>query len=208
MGATACQATAVVPRWLGRSRRFGCFSRQREALQKRRKRREGSRAIPLWRRRDGSPIQARTEEQSPDRVRVPARRKAPRSFQRCHPSRGGIRERPRPERHGARLIQTSRRSDSVTRVLDVPMRRARATRPRTARPCLCSGTSAHGMPRPRKWNAGVERPRVHSVARRFPLWQRNAETNATGIGWCRRVAGRKPHSRARVERSSGVPVRR
>jgi len=29
------------------------------------------------------------------------------------------------------------------------------------------------------------------------------QANATGIGWCRRVAGRKPHSRARVERSSG-----
>jgi hypothetical protein len=35
-----------------------------------------------------------------------------------------------------------------------------------------------------------------------------AAANATGIGWCRRVAGRKPHSRARIDGSSGVPVRR
>jgi len=34
-----------------------------------------------------------------------------------------------------------------------------------------------------------------------------AAANATGIGWCRRVAGRKPHSRARIDGSSGVPVR-
>jgi len=34
------------------------------------------------------------------------------------------------------------------------------------------------------------------------------KTNATGIGWCRRVAGRELHSRARIEGSSGVPARR
>jgi len=32
--------------------------------------------------------------------------------------------------------------------------------------------------------------------------------NATGIGWCRRVAGRKPHSRAKSDSSLGVPARR
>jgi len=31
--------------------------------------------------------------------------------------------------------------------------------------------------------------------------------NATGIGWCRRVAGRKLHSRAKIDGSTGVPVR-
>jgi hypothetical protein len=36
----------------------------------------------------------------------------------------------------------------------------------------------------------------------------SAAANATGIGWCQRVAGRKPHSRARIDGSSGVPVRR
>jgi len=58
--------------------------------------------MPPRRWRDGAPIQARTEEQSPGRVRVPARQKAPRSFQRCHPSRGGIQEGPRPERRDER----------------------------------------------------------------------------------------------------------
>jgi hypothetical protein len=46
------------------------------------------------------------------------------------------------------------------------------------------------------------------AARRPTTRQRVDEANATGIGWCRRVAGRKPHSRARVERSQGVPARR
>lgn len=32
--------------------------------------------------------------------------------------------------------------------------------------------------------------------------------NATGIGWCRRVAGRKLHSRVRIDGSSGVLARR
>jgi hypothetical protein len=34
------------------------------------------------------------------------------------------------------------------------------------------------------------------------------ETNATGIGWCRRAAGRKLRSRARIGRSKGVPAYR
>jgi len=33
-------------------------------------------------------------------------------------------------------------------------------------------------------------------------------TDATGIGWCRRAAGRQPHSRARIDGSQGVPARR
>jgi len=58
--------------------------------------------MPLRRRRDGPPIQARTEEQSPARVGISSRQKAPRSLRRCRPSRGGIQERPRPERRATR----------------------------------------------------------------------------------------------------------
>jgi len=73
---------------------------------------------------------------------------------------------------------------------------------------LCSGAPAHSPSRPRKWSASRESRRERTVARRPSVRRRTAEANATGIGWCRRVAGRKPHSRARVERSSGVPARR
>jgi hypothetical protein len=50
--------------------------------------------------------------------------------------------------------------------------------------------------------------RERIAARRPPVWQRTGEANATGIGWCRRVAGRKLHSRVRIGSSKGVPVRR
>ncbi len=74
------------------------------------------RAMPPRRRRDGAAVQARTREQSPARVRVPSRQKAPWSFRRCHPSRGGIRGGPRPERRASRFIQTTRHIEPVTRV--------------------------------------------------------------------------------------------
>jgi hypothetical protein len=61
---------------------------------------------------------------------------------------------------------------------------------------------------PRKRGAMVKALVWWVAARRPPARQRGGAANATGIGWCRRVAGRKPHSRARNERSQGVPARR
>ena len=74
------------------------------------------RAMPPRRRRDGAAVRARTREQSPARVRVPSRQKAPWSFRRRHPSRGGIRGGPRPERRASRFFQTTGRIEPVTRV--------------------------------------------------------------------------------------------
>jgi hypothetical protein len=73
--------------------------------------------MPLRRRRDRVPIQARTEEQSPARVRVPSRQKAPRSLRRCRPSRGGIQGGSRPER---RVERDSRPHDESSRRHGVP----------------------------------------------------------------------------------------
>ena len=53
-----------------------------------------------------------------------------------------------------------------------------------------------------------ESRRAQIAARRPPVWQRTGEADATGIGWCRRAAERKFHSRARIGSSKGVPVRR
>jgi hypothetical protein len=163
--------------------------------------------MPPRRWRDGAPIQARTEEQSSGRVRVPARQKAPRSFQRCHPSRGGIQEGPRPERRDERDSRPHDESSRRHGVLET-LRGGHARIVQDRAFCLCSGASAHGLSCPRKWNATCASRRERTVARRPTMRQRIEEANATGIGWCRRVAGRKPHSRARNERSSGVPARR
>jgi hypothetical protein len=68
--------------------------------------------MPPRRRRDGDAVQARTREQSFARVRVPVRRKAPRFFRRCRPSRGGIRGEPRLGRRAegsSRPLGTSNR---------------------------------------------------------------------------------------------------
>jgi hypothetical protein len=47
------------------------------------------------------------------------------------------------------------------------------------------------------------------VTARWPVGAAtHREADATGIGWCRRAAGRKSRSRARIGRSSGVPGRR
>lgn len=102
-------------------------------------------------------------------------------------------------------LQGSRRIGPVTRVPGAP-RGGHARPKRAAR--LCSSAPARDLPRPREWNATCESRRVRIAARRPPVRRRTAAANATGIGWCRRAAGRKPHSRARVERSSGVPARR
>lgn len=50
--------------------------------------------------------------------------------------------------------------------------------------------------------------RQRIAARRPSVRQRTGEADATGIGWCRRAAERKLHSRARIGSSKGVPVRR
>jgi len=112
--------------------------------------------MPLRRRRDRAPIQARTEEQSPARVRVPARQKAPRSLRRCCPSRGGIRGGSRPDR---RVERDSRPHDESSRRQGCPERYEEGTREssKNARR-LCSGAPAHGLSRPRKWNVACEEP--------------------------------------------------
>jgi len=53
----------------------------------------------------------------------------------------------------------------------------------------------------RKPERAARGSQAHAVATRL-------RANATGIGWCRRVAGRKPHSRAKSDSSLGVPARR
>jgi len=54
-------------------------------------------------------------------------------------------------------LQTSRRVEPVTRVLEALREGHAPIRPRT-RARLCSGASAHGLSRPRKWNAACEEP--------------------------------------------------
>jgi len=105
-----------------------------------------------------------------------------------------------------RVIQTRRRIEPATRVPGTPRggyarhRQERAlTFARVLRPVTCffraSGT--------RRAKAGACKSRLAGPR----CGNAPAAANATGIGWCRRVAGRKPHSRARIDGSSGVPVR-
>lgn len=147
------------------------------------------RAMPPRRRRDGAAVQARTREQSPGRVRVPSRQKAPWSFRRCRPSRGGIRGGPRPERRTSRFNpdhEANRAGDPGARGVT---RRARATSSkeranhafaRTPRPAIrlvrASGTRRS------------ESRRERITARRPPVWQRTGEADAT---WHRLVPGEK-----------------
>jgi len=73
---------------------------------------------------------------------------------------------------------------------------------------LCSNASALGLLCPRPVERIARKP-VRGGSRFAGLRCGDASwTNATGIGWCRRVAERKLHSRARIERSLGVPARR
>jgi hypothetical protein len=127
--------------------------------------------MPLRRRRDETAVQARTEEPSSARVRVPARQKAPRLFRRCPPSRGGIKEEPRPAR---RVTRSSRPHHQSNRRPGCPRRHEKGTRDivqeRAAR--LSSSASAHDLPRPRKWNTSCASRRVQVVARRPPMRQR------------------------------------
>jgi hypothetical protein len=127
--------------------------------------------MPLRRRRDETAVQARTEEPSSARVRVPARQKAPRLFRRCPPSRGGIKEEPRPAR---RVTRSSRPHHQSNRRPGCPRRHEKGTRDivqeRASR--LSSSASAHDLPRPRKWNTSCASRRVQVVARRPPMRQR------------------------------------
>ena len=166
------------------------------------------RAMPPRRRRDGAAVRARTREQSPARVRVPSRQKAPWFFRRCRPSRGGTRGGPRPERRASRFIQTTRQIEPVTRVPGASREGHARHRHKSARFAFARA------PRPvirlvRASGARRSESRRERIAARRPtVWQRTGEANATGIGWCRRAAGRKLHSRARIGSSKGVPVRR
>jgi len=95
----------------------------------------------------------------------------------------------------------------VTRVPEAPTRRARATssnsapRPSLERfgPRLALSTSVErGMRKPSRASRGSQALDAATHRR----------ANATGIGWCRRAAGREPHSRAKIGGSPGVPARR
>jgi len=106
-----------------------------------------------------------------------------------------------------RVIQTRRRIEPATRVPGTPRggharhRQERAARLRSSVPTRDPLLRASGT---RRAKAGTCGSRL--AGRR--CGNAPAAANATGIGWCRRVAGRKPHSRARIDGSSGVPVRR
>jgi len=127
--------------------------------------------MPLRRRRDETAVQARTEEPSSARVRVPVRQKAPWFFRRCRPSRGGIKEGPRPAR---RVTRSSRPHHQSNRRPGCPRRHEKGTRDivqeRAAR--LCSNASALDLPCPRKWNTSCASRRVQVEARRPPMRQR------------------------------------
>jgi hypothetical protein len=129
--------------------------------------------MPLRRRRDETAVQARTEEPSSARVRAPARQKAPWFFRRCRPSRGGIKEEPRPAR---RATRSSRPHHQSNRRPGCPRRHEEGTRDivqeRAAR--LCSNASALDLPCPRKWNTSCVSRRVQVEARRPPMRQRIA----------------------------------
>jgi len=129
--------------------------------------------MPLRRRRDETAVQARTEEPSSARVRVPARQKAPWFFRRCRPSRGGIKGGPRPVR---RVTRSSRPHHQSNRRPGCPRRHEKGTRDivqeRAAR--LCSNASALDLPCPRKWNTSCASRRVQVEARRLPMRQRIA----------------------------------
>jgi hypothetical protein len=171
------------------------------------KRRACPRAKPLTRRRDGAAVQARTREQSPARVRVPSQPKAPRFFRRCGPSRGRIRGESRPGRESA---GSSRPDEDSNRRPGCPGHHEEGTRDlvksvrlafaRVFRPVTCSFRAS-----------GTRRAKAGACKSRFAgprCGNASAAANATGIGWCQRVAGRKPHSRARIDGSSGVLARR
>jgi len=159
------------------------------------------------RQRDGAAVQARTREQSRARVRVPSQPKAPRSFRRCAPSRGRIQGGSRP---GRRSAGSSRPDEDSNRRPGCPghheegtrdiVKSARLAFARVFRPVTCFFRAS-----------GTRRAKAGACGSRFAgprCGNAPAAANATGIGWCRRVAGRKPHSRAKIDGSSGVPVRR
>jgi len=106
-----------------------------------------------------------------------------------------------------RVIQTRRRIEPATRVPGTPRggharhRQERAARLRSSVPTRDPLLRASGTRRAKAGVCGwrLAGPRCGNAS---------AAANATGIGWCQRVARRKPHSRARIDGSSGVPVRR
>jgi hypothetical protein len=105
------------------------------------------------------------------------------------------------------VLQTSRRFEPVTRVPEASKRRARANRSKNARLAFTPAL----RPAVRLVHASGTRRRKPSRADRGSLVLDAAThrvANATGIGWCRRAAGRKLRSRARIGRSKGVPARR
>jgi len=106
-----------------------------------------------------------------------------------------------------RVIQTRRRIETATRVPGTPRGgHARHRQERAAR--LRSSVPARDLLLPRKRNATCEAGACKSRLAGPRCGNASAAANATGIGWCRRVAGRKLHSRARIDGSSGVLARR
>jgi len=100
------------------------------------------------------------------------------------------------------VLQTSRRIEPVTRVPEAPREGHARHRPRARGSPLLERFGPRSASSTRVELVGASRL-VQVVARRPPMRQRTVEANATGIGWCRRAAGRKPHSRARIDGSSG-----
>jgi len=160
--------------------------------------------MPLRRRREGAAVQARTEEQSSARVRVPVRQKAPRSLRRRRPSRGGVQREisaGTTRREGPPTFTPHRAGDpgargATRRARAISSKSARFAFARALRPAIrlvrASGTRRTQVGAYGSWLAG---PRCGNAP---------SEADATGIGWCRRVAGRKPHSRARIGRLDRV----
>jgi hypothetical protein len=107
------------------------------------------------------------------------------------------------------VLQTWRRVAPTTRVRGTRASRARASSFATTRAsCLHSSVPTHDSHHPREWSATRESRRAVNRGSRAPRAATQARANATGIGWCRGEAERKPRSRARIEGSSGVPAHR
>jgi hypothetical protein len=104
----------------------------------------------------------------------------------------------------SRGVPTLASKSPVTRSARSVTRRVHVLRSRRTS-SLRSSASARGLPCPRERNAVGVSCCVQATARWPPHAATHGEADAAGIGWCRRAAGRKSRSRARVVRSWVCP---
>jgi hypothetical protein len=164
--------------------------------------------MPPRRRREGTPTQARTEEQSSARVGVSSRPKAPRSPRRCLLSRGGIPKRSRSVRRASRK---SRPWGEANRRPGCSERHEEGLRDliKSAQLSLRSSASIRDLTPSTKVERDVRKPaRVRS--RLAGSWCGDASKGLRNRHlFVPASSGAQAfHSRARIDSSSGVPARR